>query len=115
MKSILLKQKNNKHNNTSLTEIEQKLSKFNSKSCDLLTFLEYAKLKYLHYDFSTMQCGSEFLQKKKWYTYLNTRRHEDRLVNVIKKEFGSNVKIIIGDWSGINSKSRFEKKIETTF
>ena len=43
--------------------------------------------------------GSQFLQKYSWYSYLNKRRHENKLVKSIKDNFGSDVVIVIGDWS----------------
>ena len=35
----------------------------------------------------------------KWYSYLNRQRSEDNLMNKIKKEYGMDVTIFIGDWS----------------
>jgi hypothetical protein len=39
--------------------------------------------------------------KKKWYTYINRRRSEDRMVNNFRRQFGGPDEVIIafGDWS----------------
>jgi len=82
-----------------ITEIEEKLNKCNSKSCNLEKYQEYinAKIKaneafgklYQHYKF----------RKYKWYAYINKKRTEDNMVNKIVKKFSKNHIIIIGDWS----------------
>ena len=35
----------------------------------------------------------------KWYSYINTKRANDNLLNLIEKTYGPNKTIIIGDWS----------------
>ena len=41
-------------------------------------------------------------RRYKWYSYLNRKRSEDNLMKRIKKEYGIDVSIFIGDWSNGN-------------
>jgi hypothetical protein len=82
-----------------ITEIEDDLNKYNSKTCNIEKFKDYiyAKLKAnekiipLYQDFKFRQY--------KWYSYINKKKTEDNMVNKIIKKFSKNHIIIIGDWS----------------
>jgi hypothetical protein len=82
-----------------ISEIEDDLNKYNSKTCNIEKFKDYiyAKLKAnekiipLYQDFKFRQY--------KWYSYINKKRTEDNMVNKIIKKFSKNHIIIIGDWS----------------
>ena len=41
---------------------------------------------------------NDYLRKLNWYSYINKRRHEDKLLNNIKEMYRENATIIIGDW-----------------
>ena len=60
--------------------------------------------------------NDERLNKLKWYSFINNKRSESKLVNEIKKKFTNNVVLIMGDWSmkkeGIKSISTPNKKYE---
>lgn len=43
--------------------------------------------------------NDERLNKLKWYSFINEKRSENNLVNKIKKKFGNDVVLIMGDWS----------------
>ena len=89
----------NYKNKIGITEIEDDLNKYNSKTCNMEKFKDYinAKLKAnekiipLYKDFKFRQY--------KWYSYINKKRTEDNMVNKIIKKFSKNHIIIIGDWS----------------
>ena len=89
----------NYKNKIGITEIEEKLNKYNSKTCNLEKYQEYitAKIKAnealgkLYQDFK--------FRKYKWYAYINKKRTEDNMVNKIVKKYGKDNIIIIGDWS----------------
>ena len=81
-----------------LKQIEEELSKYSAKSCSLKEFLKYVKLKFQHYN-KAEQYDTTYIQKLKWFSYVNKCKHEDKLISTIKNEFGENVIIIIGDWS----------------
>ena len=85
----------------SLTEMEKILSKCNSKDCTLNKFLEYVRIKMIYNRKAKIQYNTRILNRYKWYAYINKQRHEDKLLNIIENEFGSNIKIIIGDWSNL--------------
>jgi hypothetical protein len=82
-----------------ITEIEQELNKYNSKSCNIEKFQEYitAKLeanKKLVPLYKNLQ-----FRKYKWYSFINKKRTEDNIVNSIANKYSKEHKIIIGDWS----------------
>jgi len=85
-----------------LVLLEQLLSATNSKSCDENSFLKYAHMKLLHYTFLTEARDYRYIHKLKWYSYINKIKHENKLISTIKREFGKDVNIVIGDWSGSN-------------
>ena len=82
-----------------ITEIEQELNHYNSKSCNIDKFQEYitAKLKANEKLVPLYQAGK--FRRYKWYAYINKKRTEDRMVNKIAKKFSKDHIIIIGDWS----------------
>ena len=63
------------------------------------------------------------LNKLKWMMFINEKRSEKMLVNDIKKKFGDNITLILGNWSmnkkGIKSIStpnkKFKKVLEKNF
>ena len=81
-----------------ITEIEQELNKYNSKSCNIDKFQEYitAKLK-ANEKLVPLYQGEKF-RRYKWYAYINKKRTDDRMVNKIAKKFSKDHIIIIGDW-----------------
>lgn len=84
----------------SIKELEQELSDYNAKSCKYDDFMSYV-IKNIEYNKKVSeQYNTTYLQKLKWFTYLNKNKHENDLLNEIQNEFGSDITIIIGDWSG---------------
>jgi hypothetical protein len=82
-----------------ICEIENTLSNFNSKTSDTLKFKEYIlkkieinELLYQHYQ------HKKFRQQQ-FYSYINTKRCEDEMLNSIEKTYGKDSIVIIGDWS----------------
>ena len=45
---------------------------------------------------------NEKFRQYKWYAYINKKRTEDNMNNLIKKKFGKNLNIIYGNWSVTN-------------
>jgi len=99
--------------------LENKLSKENERlktSNDYEKFKSYFDIKMeIHNELEKLY-NDEKLNKLKWNQFINEKRSEKMLVNDIKKKFGSNVTLILGDWSknkkGIKSISTPNKKIE---
>jgi len=88
-----------KGSDKTLKEIEAELSACNGKECNYDQFMLYIKKK-LEYD-NKVKIGYDqtYLQKLKWYAYLNKRKHENELLNHISNEFGNDIQIVMGDWS----------------
>ena len=93
--SLLKNYKDKQH----ITEIENTLSLFNSKTCDIKNFKEYIKEKLKVNDAIAKLYQDEKFRKYKWYSYINTKRTEDNMLNKIENKYGKDIKIIIGDWS----------------
>jgi hypothetical protein len=83
----------------SIKDLEKELSLTESKSSNHEKFLGYVKLSMDLFLKIKHQYNTEYLEKLKWYSYLNKRKHESNLMKKIEDEFGSNATIIIGDWS----------------
>ena len=82
-----------------ITEKENVLSEFNSKTCNLEKFKAYIseKIKVNTELYKAYQ--NEKFRQYKWYGYINKKRTEDNMLNKIENKYGKEVKIIIGDWS----------------
>jgi hypothetical protein len=93
--SLLKNYKDKQH----ITEIENTLSLFNSKTCDIEKFKEYIKEKLKVNVTITTLYQDEKYRKYKWYSYINKKRTEDNMLNKIENKYGKDIKIIIGDWS----------------
>ena len=93
--SLLKNYKDKQH----ITEIENTLSLFNSKTCEIEKFKEYIKEKLKVNDAIATLYQDEKFRQYKWYSYINTKRTEDNMLNKIENKYGKDIKIIIGDWS----------------
>ena len=82
-----------------LLTLEKELSDYNSKACDLVEFYGYIKKRAEYMNLIKSNYDATFLQKLRWYEYLNKLHHENELLNHIANEFGNDIIIIIGDWS----------------
>lgn len=82
-----------------MIEIETELSNFNSKSCDYGKFKEYIKKKNEINNKLFYFYEQDYFRKLNWFSYINTKRSEDNLLNKIEKVYGKNIKIIMGDWN----------------
>jgi len=76
---------------------ENKLSKFSGKTCDYKKFTEYIKIKSEMNQKLFEAYENEYFRKLKWFSYINTKRSEDNLLNQIEKTYGQNPIIILGD------------------
>ena len=91
----LLKNYKDKHH---ITAFENYLAKFNSKTCNYEIFEEYIKNRNELYDILFYDYNKTIFRKYKWYSYINKKRTEDKLVNTIKQKFNDTI-IIMGDYS----------------
>ena len=42
---------------------------------------------------------SDYVNKLKWFAYIDKKRHEDNIINEITYKYGEDATIVIGDWS----------------
>jgi len=82
-----------------ISEIENELTSFNSKSCLYNTFKSYIRKKNNVNDVLLDKYVNEVFRKYKWYDYINRKKVETKIVNEIKEKFGKDVTLIYGDWS----------------
>jgi hypothetical protein len=82
-----------------ITEIEEELNKYNSKSCHIEKFQAYVKAK-IHANEKLAPFYQELkFRQYKWYAYINKKRTEDNMVNKIARKYSKDHIVIIGDWS----------------
>jgi len=82
-----------------ITEIENTLKNFNSKSCSIEKFQAYITAKNKANETLVPLYQDKKFRKYKWYSYINKKRTEDRMVNKVIKKYSKDHIIIIGDWS----------------
>ncbi len=82
-----------------ITETEQILNLYNSKSCNIEKFKEYITEKLKVNEIVTPLYQDIQFRKYKWYAYINKKRTEDNMLNKIEKKYSKDHTIIIGDWS----------------
>ena len=82
-----------------ITEIEEGLNKYNSKTCNIERFQEYINAKIKANETLVPLYQELKFRQYKWYSYINKKRTEDNMVNKIVKKYSKDHIIIIGDWS----------------
>ena len=102
-----------------IKKLEDELTKENKRlktTNDYKNFNVYFQLKMNLHERLTELYNDIRLNKLKWYLFINEKRSENLLVNDIKKKFGNDVVLILGDWSmdksGIKTISTPNKKYE---
>ena len=89
----------NYRNKNNISEIENELSNYNSKSCNLEKFKEYILNKNRINKVLFEEYNKEIFRKYKWYGYINRKKADISLIREIKKEFGKKSILLYGDWS----------------
>lgn len=89
----------NYRDKTGISAVEQQLNTVNAKSCDWDTFGTYIRLKNQvnHQLFEAYQAYC--FRKYKWFAFINRQKAETKLVQKIKKTFGNDAIMVMGDWS----------------
>jgi hypothetical protein len=82
-----------------ISKIENKLSDFNSKTCNLNEFKKYVKNKNKINSQLDEAYKEEIFRKYKWYAYINTKKSEAKLLDKIENIYGKDCKLCYGDWS----------------
>ncbi len=82
-----------------ITELEQSLNQLNFKTCNVGKFETYLKIRNQIADVLLPLYEDIRFRQYRWYGYINRRRSEDQMANLIEKKFGKDINIIYGDWS----------------
>ena len=82
-----------------ITDIEETLKNFNSKSCSIVKFQEYIIAKIKANETLVPLYQDIKFRRYKWYGYINKKRAEDVMVNKVINKYSKDHIIIIGDWS----------------
>ena len=89
----------NYRNKNNISEIENELSNYNSKTCNLEKFKTYILNKNRINKVLFEEYNKEIFRKYKWYGYINRKKADISLIREIKKEFGKKSILLYGDWS----------------
>jgi hypothetical protein len=81
-----------------ISTIENELSNYNSKTCDIDKFKIYITEKNKTNNKLFKLYENRKFRQYKWYGYINNKRANDNMLNIIEKQFGKNPIIIHGDW-----------------
>ena len=85
-----------------MVPIETELTNFNSKTCSFEEFCMYVQKKNEINNKLFKLYEDKLFRKLNWFSYLNTKRSEDNLVNKIIEHYGKDAKIIMGDYNNSN-------------
>jgi hypothetical protein len=89
----------NYKNKTNISNIENKLSIYSSKTCNYKKFKKFIKEKNKLNKELEMKYQQEIFRKYHWYSYINKKKTESNIINKIKDKFGKEVTLVMGDWS----------------
>jgi len=89
----------NYRNKNNISEIENELKNYNSKTCNLEKFKTYILNKNRINKILFEEYNKEIFRKYKWYGYINRKKADISLIREIKKEFGKKSILLYGDWS----------------
>ena len=93
------KEINNYRKKSGILKLEKAFENTCSKSCNLEKFKNYIKTKNKLYPELQKLYELSKCRQYKWYSFLNKKRSEDNIINKIKKTYGKDLTIFIGDWS----------------
>ena len=88
----------NYKNKTNISKIENKLSVYNSKTCNYKKFKKFIKDKNRLNKNLEKKYQQEIFRKYNWYSYINKKKTENKIINKIKDKFGKEVTLVMGDW-----------------
>ena len=82
-----------------ITKIENELTNYSSKTCCIKKYEEYIIKKVEVSEKINNKYRETKFRQYKWYSYINRKRTEDKMLNEIENKYGKESIIIIGDWS----------------
>ena len=88
----------NYKNKNDISKVENELTNYNSKTCNLEKFKEFIKNKNKINSMLFENYNREIFRKYKWYGYLNRKHTETKMIKEIKRTFGKDAIIFYGDF-----------------
>ena len=89
-----------KYKNTiNISEVENELANYNSKTCNIDLFIQYIIKKLEVNNRINIKYREKKFRQYKFYGYINRKRVLDKMVDSIKKTYSGDHIIIMGDWS----------------
>ncbi len=82
-----------------ITKNENQLKDYNSKTCKITDFKKYIKMKNKINDQLFKKYSDSKFRQYKWYGYINKKRSEDKMLNLIENTFSKDSIYILGDAS----------------
>lgn len=82
-----------------ISQVENKLSIYSSKTCNYKKFKKFIKEKNILNKELEEKYQQEIFRKYNWYSYINKKKTESKIINKIKDEFGKDMTLVMGDWS----------------
>ena len=81
-----------------ISKVENELTNYNSRTCNLEKFKEFIKNKNKINTMLFEKYNKEIFRKYKWYGYLNRKHTETKMIREIKNTFGKDSVIFFGDF-----------------
>jgi len=82
-----------------ITELEKSLNNLAFKTVNPGEYIKNVKRRTkINKQLLELYSDTKFRQYR-WYGYLERRRADDKMINMVKKKFGKDVTILYGDWS----------------
>lgn len=99
-KRLLYQKKQQRYKNEhGISALENLLSAFNSKTCNLERFEEYVYIKNQINDILLPQYEAKIFRQHRWYGYINRERAYAKLLDRLEKAYGKESIMLYGDWS----------------
>lgn len=103
----------NYRNKNDISNIENELSNYNSKTCKYDAFKLFISNKNRLNNILLSKYQEEIFRKYKWYSYINKKKSETTLIRNIKQKYGNDSILIMGDYSDKNCANKLKGKMST--
>lgn len=103
----------NYRNKKDISNIENELSDYNSKTCNYEKFKLFISNKNRLNNILLEKYQNEIFRKYKWYSYINKKKSETTLIKNIKQKYCNDSILIMGDYSDKNCANKLKGKMST--
>lgn len=97
-KKIMMRRKISIYENNKKIEINEKTKKEIENKKNMVNKMRTNKIERKEID--ELIEYNKYVQKLRWFGYINKQRHEDELLNDIEEVYGKDAVFVFGDWSG---------------